>query len=205
MGKINLSSKEERLFMKYAIYNGNEEQLSRQKYMYQKVLECSDKVEEVKELLNLTNEEIDRQYRRKEFFETKAGFLLAFWGIIAGIFVKSELFISYKMKIGNFFCLVSNVWVIDFLIVLISGVLSLIYILKVLYAQEYRWYAFGDRKNNAEVLMKDKGLAYITILEGYTDSWQFNNKQIEIKSGNFCKAIKWTAIFVVSTFISLLY
>lgn len=48
----------------------------------------------IKELINMTSDEIEHQYTRKAHMENRAGFLLAFWGVIVGFATKNETIFS---------------------------------------------------------------------------------------------------------------
>lgn len=70
MGKRSLSSRQKELFEKYAIYNEKDvQQKERQKYIYKLVKQNPEKIQGIEKLLDLTVNDMDMQYRRKEYFE----------------------------------------------------------------------------------------------------------------------------------------
>lgn len=204
-----LTEKQEFLFEKYHV-GENPINKEYQKYVYQKLKVANKKKRKKleKSLLNLTNitvNEINMQYRRKEAFESKTGFVLALLCAVFAIFAKGQLFQNLKLCFENIWSSNNLFWVLDVCFALVSMIVSAGYSFLVLYSQDIYGFPIIDRENNFKNAVDDTDLFSLTCLELYTEAFENNNRTLNVKSKRFDKAIMFAVFFVGMVIISLLY
>lgn len=135
-------------------------------------------IERIKFLIELTSNEIAAQRERKAQMEEKSGFLLATWGIIFSLTAD---------KIGK------NIFILTLAIV------SLILCGFSIYVMKFNHYKFESRINNFLSTCESEEMFYIRILDGITNSWEFNNDKINDKSKLYTAALVFTSLYSIAT------
>lgn len=206
---VTLSPDEEKIFDKYAHkYNIDKnfsieksENVNRQKYVYSILNSKGIEDTAVEQLLDLTISDINHQYTMKSAMESKAGFLVALWGVLLGIVLNNKLYVTLINEIlNNSSALVwrgINLLVLLGLIVTAFG--ALIQIAQTLIAGKYFRYKFDDKEINFKCAVDDKNMMFTKLLDANTNVWKRNEGTNEKKYIYLRNSVIW--IFILIFFI----
>lgn len=159
----------------------NKKAFARQIYIYKKLKENENNYEAIKELIQLTSEEIKTQYTRKGLIENRAGFLLALWGV-AAIIACDKIPVISNPLLG--------------VISIVLGLISLILICTVIKGDRTSMYSFGSVENNYLSAVDDRAAFNVRLLEGITNAQIANNKIISMKYKCAFWAVVSTAVYI---------
>ena len=134
-----------------------------------------------KDLIELTQFEIESQQERKSQFEQRSGFILATWGIIFSL-SDSSLYIKNK-------------WTLLF------AICSLFFSIASLWPMKFGHYLIESKRNNYLSTVCCEELFYIRILTGLTNVWLYNEKRLSRKSALF----KGSLLSIMAYAIAVIY
>lgn len=195
-----LSNKEKLIFEKYSAEDAKEEQI----YVYTGLKETNSKRRQraVDDLIHYTMSELDMQYRRKEGFDNKVGFLLAFISIVFSIFAQSDFVKGIYYFPWDFTQIKSVIYIVVFYEIIISFIISIFLCLNILYSKDIYRLSIKDRKNNYRSAIDDPDMFKVGILEIYTESFVQNNDILNDMSKKYnCCEIS-TAFFLFGIILS---
>ena len=155
---------------------------ARQINLYKKIKKDEGSIETVKELIQLTSDEIETQYTRQGLIENRVGFLLALWGV-AAVIVSENITEINNLQLG--------------LASIVLGLISLILICLVIKGNKTSMYKFGSINNNFSSAVDDKAAFYVRLLEGITNAQIENNKIITKKYRCALWAVIFTAAYII--------
>ncbi len=142
----------------------------------------------VEDILNRTEHVLDQQYLRKTQMETKAGFILALWGIITMSFIE-------KVDKNGF-----SISIISTLHIIIALV-DLIMLLIVIWSSEYNQIDIGKNKYY-KLASSSKGSRYYRRLwEKISYVIDDNDKVIGRKNKILNISIVLSALYILTTFL----
>lgn len=155
--------------------------------------QCEINIDVLKDLIQLTDNEINRQLIRKEQIETRSGFLVALWGITLGVTI--DLFTGCEGCSYN-----ENLIFIIFLgITCIFSLISLMWCIKGTTIYRYK---FRDMRNyiicNGEYKTYEEYL--LDKYEQLTDAWDKNELVVSRKY----KSLTWGIILLSVYILTLL-
>ena len=209
---VPLSHVEEKTFIKYAnMYNISEspspekkENVNREKYIYSGLISKGIENTAVEQLLNLTISDINHQYLMKSAMESKAGFLAALWGVLVGIVMSKELYITLINGISNAPSIIgSGLYLLVFLGLIGTALVALIEIAFTLIAGEYSRYQFDDKENNFKCAVDDKNMMFTKLLDSNTNVWKKNEETNEKKYKYLRKSVIWIFFLIIFLIISI--
>ena len=216
--KIKLTDDQERKFKRYAVFydlaqsdyeccNINENnakdwsRVMRQKEVYFLILQSEDnKNDGMLRLIDLTNKEIEYQYLRKGQIENRTGFLMAYLGILVGIFFNSNgpRVIVSATRFGIFIEWKFIIIVLAF----IAGAFALCFVWLAIRPYEMKRLAIDtERDNNLQCSAEDPVLLDIRFIESLTNVWIKN----ELIIVNHTKYFNWSvnATIIFSVFVAI--
>lgn len=217
--QLNRQLSEEELndiFEKYSFNYDNEpniiireKQVTRQKFVFDKLNEKGLDNTAIEKLLDMTIEDIECQHTVKSGIENKAGFILALWGILVATLFDSDndLLNTIKDTILDFRYASFSFWITCSLAVaiVITGIKSLIFIYKTIKPHTYTKFMFEEKEENFKGAAINKNITYIALLDNVTNSWIQNRTVINNMADDYHSAIKWilafSAILVLSFII----
>lgn len=146
--------------------------IGRQYYIYSKLKEQSVYSNTELELyLELLVREIDRQFIRKSQMETRAGLLLALWGVMTIAFVENytaaEVTCDSPLKM----------LVLGILAVL--GFMIIIYLMTIMRTKSMKVYDFNGDWYDLHAAMEHKEFTIIRFIEGYRNSFVYNEQLLK--------------------------
>lgn len=195
----NLKSDEEVIFENYCLgYDGDKPEEAKRKIELQRHVFETLKLEMVSiedtalpRLLDMTIHEIDTQYVRKEHFENRFGFLIAFWGILFGVVLQSDIIDRFRMLVAKD-GLLKYTSIVSLIVCIITGFLSLLFIMKGLITRKYYRFNFEDRDINYRCAIDDVDMAYIYMLEVCSNSRDKN----EILNDKKARYVNLSIVFI---------
>lgn len=169
-----------------------------EKYVYYKLHEIGLHNTNIEQLLNITIDECKEQYGIKQSIENRVGLLLAIWGVMISTLIQMNIPIKNMDIIidpnGNI------VWRLTTGIVLlgqmVSGVLSLWFILKTLKTYGYSTVSLRNKEINFKGAVDDKYISIMQLLDSYTNRWIDNSKALSIKSRYYRDLLKALVVFI---------
>lgn len=209
---VPLSQVEEETFTKYAnMYDINEspspekrDNINREKYVYSGLNSKGIENTAVEQLLNFTISDINHQYSMKSAMESKAGFLAALWGVLIGIVVSKELYITLINGISNTPSTIGKgLYLLIFLGLIGTALVALIEIAFTLIAGEYSRYQFDDKEDNFKCAVDDKNMMFTKLLDSNTNVWKKNEETNEKKYTYLRNSVIWIFFLIIFLIISI--
>lgn len=209
---VYLSKQEEYFFEKYAnkynIDKGSTKErtdsIQRERYLYYMLNRIGVENTGVEQLLNLTIEDIQHQYSIKNAIESKAGFVIALWGVLVGIVLQKELYVALILRVMdlnlNFLYRIFNLLI--FVGLLTSGAVTLFLIAQTLIKGEYSRYNFDNKELNFKCAVEDKNMLLTKLLDSNTTVWIKNEATNQKKYVKLKLSIICTAVFIIFILIS---
>lgn len=184
------------------------EEISRQRFVYDKLCEKGLDNTAIDKLLDMTLEDIERLYTMKSGIENKAGFILALWGILIATLFDSnyQLLQTIKETILALKYATMNFWItgICTIVIMVAGIMSLKYIYQTLKPRLYTKYVFEQKDTNFRGAATDKNATYVAFLDNVTNSWRENRESINNMANNYHQALIWIIIFAATLVISFI-
>lgn len=143
-------------------------------------------------LLDGLKKEIDNQYIRKSHIETRAGFLMAMWGILFGLIWQQweqPVIVQYSslFTISNLFLVLS----------ILFGTLSFLSLCICVWSQKFMMFRYSSIKINTITAMKYPNIFRVRLLEGYGKAFEDNEEILKKKGKMLNIAIIMLGIFVL--------
>lgn len=172
---------EKRFYSTYAIGYKEELDDSRQKFIYLSLKKESSVADRIQVLINLTKDEIDKQFERKSNIENRCGFILALWGIIIGILLNTDYgtILNEIQDAGNTLWASYLKWMLRIIATIM--ILAIIAIIRTLWSDKLSRFRVEDVNENYITAVRDGNLMYTVMLEYYTKVWTDNEKIINKK------------------------
>ena len=137
--------------------------------------------ERVDKLIELTRDEINKQFERKNHIENRSGFIFALWGVLLGI-AFDQNYISNINRLRESGCQLGALILGFFAVgILITIVLSLLNLALVIKSDKLSRFRVDDVQENYITAVKDGELMRTVMLEYYTLIWSDNEKIINEK------------------------
>ncbi len=206
--KKQLSSKKMKIFEQYYVggSDGGQDTKDMQLYLFEglKKYDSNKRLSAVRNLIDLTINEIQLLYKRKEMFESKTGFVLAFVSIVFVAFLQSGITEVLKYSISNINSTQNACWLLIIISAFISLGFSVGFAVDVLYSKDIFGLSVKDRENNYKNVIDDPDMFYVAMLEIYTEAFEYNNDAINRMSRSFNISIKSAIIFTFLVVVSWL-
>lgn len=209
---VQLSLDEEKTFIKYAnMYDISEspspekkDNINRERYVYSGLNSKGIENTAVEQLLNFTISDINHQYSMKSAMESKAGFLAALWGVLIGIVMSKELYITLINGILNAPSTIGKaLYLLVFLGLIGTALVALIEIAFTLIAGEYSRYQFDDKENNFKCAVDDKNMMLTKLLDSNSNVWKKNEVTNEKKYKYLKQSVIWIFFLIIFLIISI--
>lgn len=171
----------------------------RQKYLWEGLTTGNAEEEHIEKILDIALREIDKQETVKQHVETKAGIVLAFFGVVVGILFQSKEIMGF---IKDIFCEKAwSVWKIGLCIIatgwFASGVLIITYAIETLRCREYNTFLLNDEMLKAACA--DKKISLAALLETAIHVSNRNTVLNNRKGIKMNKLIKCVVFFTICT------
>lgn len=201
-----LTDEQKAIFDKYANkYNIDKDptqekidNIEREKYVYELLNKKGVENTAVEKLLDLTIKDIELQYSMKQAMEYKIGFMIALWGVLVASIMQDrvpmEIFKNIISGSTSIWLKIGNGIVLGGLI--ISGVISLIYIALALLYNRYRKFRFNKRDENFRCAVEDKNMLLVKLLDSNTTVWEKNEESNEKKFDYLKMLVIWMIVFI---------
>ena len=137
--------------------------IERQYYLYSKCKENHSVAEAIEKYLKYLINEIEHQYTRKYQMETRAGLLLALWGVMTIPLIESGI------EFGNDLC---SKFMVSTLI--ISCLVSIISLMFIVLSKQMIFYNFKSEWFDLHAIVEDNYMQTIRFMEGYRNSFKSN-------------------------------
>lgn len=171
----------------------------RQKYLLEGLTSGSVKEEHIEKILDIVLREIDKQETVKQHVETKAGIILAFFGIVVSVLFQSKEILDFLKDI--FIENTWNVWKVGMYIIgigwLIAGIFVIVYAIETLRCREYNTFLFNDEMLKTAVA--DEKISLVVLLEMALHVSNRNTVLNNRKGINMNKLIKCVLFFAICT------
>lgn len=164
----------------------------RQLYTYLQLKNKGVNETEYNLLLDGLKKEIDNQYIRKSHIETRAGFLMAMWGILFGL-IWQQWEKPVVVQYGSLFS-ISNLFLV---LSILAGTLSFILLCICVWSQKFMMFRYSSIKINTITAMKYPNIFRVRLLEGYGRALEDNEEILEKKGKMLNIAIIMLGIFVL--------
>lgn len=163
--------------------------IGRQYYLYSQLLEEPSRAKRESLLIYLENlkSELIQQYTRKTQMESKAGFVLAAWGVFT-VFVLDKLILSGR--------LVTKLNVLSITSMAV-GIFALLGLLFVVLSKQVSIYNFNNKWNDYYVAMEHPQMVLVRFAEGYRNAYQDNEKRLKLNGNILNLAIVLMLIYVI--------
>lgn len=197
---IMLSEEQEKTFNKYGFIYESEDLKNRvntQKYMYSVLKNKKMDNTSVEKLFDLLETDIKLQYEMKAHMENKSGFLIALWGVLLGVVLQCDL-----LKIVEGISLI-KIGIISILV--ITGILTLYYLVQVILSKNYFRYTFDERELNDRCAVEDKDMFMVMIIEAYSNICEKNEKTNNQKAEYLSKALKYLCAYIFDIVLFFLF
>ena len=173
-----------------------------EKFMYVQMKANGEAGERVDKLIELTRDEINKQFERKNHIENRSGFIFALWGVLLGIALDQN-YISSINSLWESGCqlgaLILGIFAVG---VLITIVLSLVNLAMVIRSDKLSRFRVDDVQENYITAVKDGELMRTVMLEYYTLIWSDNEKIINEKGEKQNKALRTIMICIALMIVS---
>lgn len=211
---VLLPADEELIFDKYAHKYGisrvftteKQENIDRQRYVYATLNSKGIENTAVERLLDLTISDINHQYTVKNAIESKAGFLIALWGVLLGIVLNNKLYVTLIDEISNNSSALVwrgfNLLVLLGLAVTVFG--ALIQIAQILISGVYSRYIFDNKEINFKCAVDDKNMMFTKLLDANTNAWKKNEQTNDNKFKHLRSSVIWIFSLIFFIVISIL-
>lgn len=208
-----LTDEQKTIFDKYANkYNIDKDStkekidnIEREKYVYEMLNRKGLENTAVEKLLDLTIKDIELQYSMKQAMEYKIGFMIALWGVLVAAIMQSKVpMVIFKNIISDstsIWLKIGNGIVLSGLI--ISGIISLVYIALSLLYNRYRKFRFDKRDENFRCAVEDKNMLLVKLLDSNTTVWAKNEESNEKKFIYMKMLVIWIIVFIAFIILSL--
>ena len=161
--------------------------LKRQYYTFVRLQQNPEAAEGTKFLLSKLESEIKTQYDRKSQIETRAGFLMALWGIIL-----TASYDTLKDLSGNIIA-----FGIVFALITAICALSLGNLCACMWSSFVFSYDFADWNSNIVTALDYQEVMLARMLEGYKGAYDSNEKSIKNKSKRLNLAVVFVVVYVL--------
>ena len=203
------------IFEKYAFDYSDEsdpikryEEVSRQRFVYDKLYEKGLDNTAIEKLLDMTLDDIERLHTMKSGIENKSGFILALWGILTATLFDSDNKLLETIKETIITCQYTsfNFWFTSIFagVLIVTGIISLKFIYKALKPRSYTKFVFEQKEDNFRGAAMDKNVAYMTFLDNVTNSWNENRETINDMADNYHKSLIWVIAFAAVLVLSFI-
>lgn len=204
---VGLTDVQKEIFDKYAnMYNIDNEStkeklanIEREKYIYELLNKKGIENTAIEKLLDLTIGDIELQYSMKQSLEYKIGFMIALWGVLVASILQNRIPIEiFKNTINNstnMYLRMGNGIILGGLI--ISGIVSFVYIALALLYNPYCKYRFDKRDENFRCAAEDKNMLLVKLLDSNTTVWEKNEKANDKKFSFLKLLVIWIIAFVI--------
>jgi len=156
---------------------------------------------------DLTIEDIELQYSMKQAMEYKIGFMIALWGVLVAAIMQNsvpvEIFKNIISSSLNMWLKTGNVIILVGLI--ISGIVSLVYIAMALLYNPYRKFRFDKRDENFRCAVEDKNMLLVKLLDSNTTVWEKNEDANEKKFNYLKMLVIWIIVFIAFIILSFCF
>lgn len=208
-----LTDEQKTIFDKYANkYNIDKDStkekidnIEREKYVYEMLNRKGLENTAVEKLLDLTIKDIELQYSMKQAMEYKIGFMIALWGVLVAAIMQNRVpMVIFKNIISDstsIWIKIGNGIVLSGLIV--SGIISLVYIALSLLYNRYRKFRFDKRDENFRCAVEDKNMLLVKLLDSNTTVWVKNEESNEKKFVYMKMLVIWIIVFIAFIILSL--
>lgn len=212
---VGLTDGQQAIFEKYANkYNIDKDptkekldNVKREKYVYELLNRKGIENTAVEKLLELTIKDIELQYSMKQAMEYKIGFMIALWGVLVAAIMQDKVpmeiiknIMSNSTKIG---LKIGNGIILGGLIM--SGIVSLVYIALALLYNPYRKFRFDKRDDNFRCAVEDKNMLLVKLLDSNTTVWEKNEDANEKKYNYLKMLVIWTIVFIAFIILSFCF
>lgn len=201
-----LTDEQKAIFDKYANkYNIDKDptqekidNIEREKYVYELLNKKGVENTAVEKLLDLTIKDIELQYSTKQAMEYKIGFMIALWGVLVASIMQDrvpmEIFKNIISDSTSIWLKIGNGIVLSGLI--ISGIITLVYIAFALLYNQYRRFRFEKRDENFRCAVEDKNMLLVKLLDSNTIVWEKNEESNEKKYDYLKMLVIWMIVFI---------
>lgn len=179
-----------------------EHQISRQKYIYKKLIEKGVENTNIEKYLDILMDDINHQYAMKQDAENKVGFMLTLWGVILTAILSTDMI---NIVVNNIFTSELSAWhrVFSagcFITLLISGVVSLFFMYKI-FKTNYSKFDFSNKEAHFKCMVDDKLMSLVSLVDTNTNVWIKNEDANEDKAKYLKKLIAFMSIYIISTIV----
>lgn len=162
--------------------------LKRQCYIYRQLKGKSIENTDYEMLLHYMYEDMKQQYTRKSQIETRAGFLMALWGILFSIVCDMK-----KDFIQNLFLKSS----IKIVLLIAAGAISILFLALCIWSGKVHFYTFESRKNNLITALEHPEIWKTRLMEGSSNSYISNERVLKRKGWFFNVAVVSLGVFML--------
>lgn len=210
-----LTDEQKEIFDKYANkYNINKEptqekidNIEREKYLYELLNKKGIENTAIEKLLDLTIKDIELQYAMKQAMEYKIGFMIALWGVLVAAImqysVPVEIFKNIISSSMDMWLKTVNGIILGGLI--ISGIVSLVYIALALLYNPYCKFRFDKRDENFRCSVEDKNMLLVKLLDSNTTVWEKNEAANDKKFNYMKMLVIWIIVFIAFIILSFCF
>jgi hypothetical protein len=204
---VGLTDEQKAIFDKYANkYNVDKgptkeknDNVEREKYVYELLNRKGVENTAIEKLLELTIKDIELQYSMKQAMEYKIGFMIALWGVLVAAIMQDKVPVEIVKNIisnsTNIGLKIGNGIILGGLI--ISGIVSLVYIALALLYNPYCKFKFDKRDDNFRCAVEDKNMLLVKLLDSNTTVWEKNENANEKKFDYLKMLVIWIIVFIV--------
>ena len=213
---MKLSKKQKRRFEEYAphydlqggvdSFTGEYSKLKvdRERYIYKRLLKKGVKNTSIEKLIEITMKEVHAQTERKNqiLFRLNIAlvivgalftYLLSNDGIHNAIHLAWIDIVSFDLKFRDVIVLL-----------MIAGCIGLVIILyRFIKTDRYSFFNIMDRETNFKCCVDDEALFWTILLEGITNQWENNEKQLRILAKRYDRVLIYIGGIVIAFFLLL--
>lgn len=154
----------------------------------------------ISEYLNYMMLELDHQYSRKSDIESKGGLVLGFLTVLIGVAIGKDNLLKYlydnfkSNMLTSDMILYNRLFFLGIIICLSIAILSAA--VAILYS-DYRRYDFAEKKLNFRMILDDKPMSYVKILDTTTNMIQRNDEANKSKNAYLKMSVVFTIVAMV--------
>ncbi len=163
----------------------------------------------IERLLDITISESKTQYEIKQSIETRAGLLLALWGVMISTLMQLNIPMNNIHIMSDLMIHLGNRIIAGIILAgqALFGLLTLVFICSTLKSHKYSTMSLQDKELNFKGAVDDKYISMVQLLDTYTNCWINNSDAIDMKSKYYSRllvSISLFAVFVVLGYINIL-
>lgn len=168
--------------------NSDYNMLKRQCYIYRQLKKSSVGETDYEMLLHYMYEEMKQQYIRKSQIESRAGFLMALWGILFSIVCGMKRDVIQNLYVN---------YTVMFVLLVASGIISIVLLALCIWSGKVIFYKFSSRKNNLITALEHPEIWRTRLMEGSSNSYISNENKLTTKGNLFNAAIVCLGAFIL--------